>query len=237
MGYVFFGGMRGTAWVNTFQTLLFLGFGAIAVRRDRLGMGGFGRGRGDRWPRPQALPAHARAHLAADFFSYTFIPLSSIAFPHIAIFCLTARSMTQFKRTVILYPLCIMAIWLPCVFLGVMANRAPTCPGRRQARGAPGPGPRRRSLAPAERDAAAPGRRATTCCCCCSSATRPIWLAGLLGAGIMAAVMATDSQILALSTMFTEDVFAHYGGNARFGEAAQVHTGRAFVVGLTVVRT
>jgi len=47
--------------------------------------------------------------------------------------------------------------------------------------------------------------------------------------------MATDSQILALSTMFTEDVFAHYGGHTRFGEAAQVHTGRAFVVGLTVV--
>ena len=41
----------------------------------------------------------------------------------------------------------------------------------------------------------------------------PAWLAGLLGAGIMAAVMATDSQILALSTMFTEDVFAHYGGH------------------------
>ena len=34
---------------------------------------------------------------------------------------------------------------------------------------------------------------------------------GLLGAGIMAAVMASDSQILALSTMFTEDVFAFYG--------------------------
>ena len=30
MGYVFFGGMRGTAWVNTFQTVLFL-----LVRRDR----------------------------------------------------------------------------------------------------------------------------------------------------------------------------------------------------------
>ena len=24
MSYVFFGGMRGTAWVNTFQTVLFL---------------------------------------------------------------------------------------------------------------------------------------------------------------------------------------------------------------------
>jgi SSS family solute:Na+ symporter len=63
----------------------------------------------------------------------------------------------------------------------------------------------------------------------------PIWLAGLLSAGIMAAVMATDSQILALSTMFTEDVFAHYEGSARFGEAAQVHTGRAFVIGVTIV--
>ena len=55
----------------------------------------------------------------------------------------------------------------------------------------------------------------------------PLWLAGLLGAGIMAAVMASDSQILALSTMFTEDVFAFYGGTARFGEAVQVQTGRA----------
>ena len=63
----------------------------------------------------------------------------------------------------------------------------------------------------------------------------PVWLAGLLGAGIMAAVMASDSQILALSTMFTEDVFAHYGGKARFGEAVQVHTGRLFVIVLTVL--
>ena len=63
----------------------------------------------------------------------------------------------------------------------------------------------------------------------------PLWLAGILGAGIMAAVMASDSQILALSTMFTEDVFAFYGGKTRFGEAVQVQTGRLFVVVLTIV--
>ena len=63
----------------------------------------------------------------------------------------------------------------------------------------------------------------------------PLWLAGLLGAGIMAAVMASDSQILALSTMFTEDVFAFYGGKRRFGEAVQVQTGRIFVIVLTVI--
>ena len=63
----------------------------------------------------------------------------------------------------------------------------------------------------------------------------PLWLAALLGAAVMAAVMASDSQILALSTMFTEDVFAFYGGTARFGQAVQVHTGRLFVVLLTIV--
>jgi Na+/proline symporter len=62
----------------------------------------------------------------------------------------------------------------------------------------------------------------------------PLWLAGLLGAGIMAAVMASDSQILALSTMFTEDVFAFYGGKSRFGESVQVQTGRIFIILITL---
>jgi len=62
----------------------------------------------------------------------------------------------------------------------------------------------------------------------------PVWLAALLGAAVMAAVMAGDSQILALSTMFTEDVFAFYGGKRRFGDAMQVRVGRTFVIILAV---
>ena len=63
----------------------------------------------------------------------------------------------------------------------------------------------------------------------------PLWLAAILGAAVMAAVMSSDSQILALSTMFAEDIFAFYGGRRRFGEAVQVRTGRIFVVVLTLV--
>ena len=63
----------------------------------------------------------------------------------------------------------------------------------------------------------------------------PLWLAALLGAAVMAAVMASDSQILALSTMFTEDIFAFYQGTARFGHGMQVMTGRIFVVLVTAV--
>ena len=63
----------------------------------------------------------------------------------------------------------------------------------------------------------------------------PTLLAALLAAAVMAAVMASDSQILALSTMFTEDVFAYYGGTKRYGDAVQVRTGRLFVIILTCV--
>jgi len=35
--------------------------------------------------------------------------------------------------------------------------------------------------------------------------------------------------------MFTEDVFAFYGGKKRFGQAVQVQTGRIFIVIITVV--
>jgi SSS family solute:Na+ symporter len=237
MIYVFFGGMRGTAWVNTFQTILFLGFGAVAVAVIAAGMGGF-RGAVEAMlasPAGSALLTRERVS-PYYFFSYTFIPLSSIAFPHITIFCLTARRVTQFKRTVVFYPLCIMAVWLPCVFLGVMANRmtdVPEIKAKVEARKALAT--QGASLEPAEREALREKMQADDVLLLMLNRYAPLWLAGLLGAGIMAAVMASDSQILALSTMFAEDVFAHYEGKARFGEAAQVQAARAFVVALTVV--
>ena len=237
MSYVFFGGMRGTAWVNTFQTVLFLCFGAVALVVIGVGMGGFRESAEALLGSSGTAPLLTRERVSPlFFFSYTFIPLSSIAFPHIAIFCLTARRMNQFKKTVILYPICMVALWLPCVFLGVMANRATDVPEIRQKiearRTLATEGP---SLTPDQRDVLREKTVADDVLLLLLQRYAPIWLAGLLGAGIMAAVMASDSQILALSTMFTEDVFAFYGGKKRFGEAAQVHTGRLFIILITIV--
>jgi SSS family solute:Na+ symporter len=235
MSYVFFGGMRGTAWVNTFQTILFLLFGTVAVVVIGWGMGGFRAASEGLLASPLASLLTRERISPYYFFSYTFIPLSAIAFPHITIFCLTARKMSQFRKTVIFYPVCIMAIWLPCVFLGVMANRAQDVPRIKEKIEA------RRTLAqqgkampPEQRDELRAKMDADDVLLIMLDRYAPLWLAGLLGAGVMAAVMASDSQILAISTMFTEDVFAHYGGRERFGEAAQVHLGRAFVVLLTI---
>lgn len=235
MSYVFFGGMRGTAWVNTFQTVLFLCFGAIALIVIGVGMGGFRSA-------AQAMQASPLSSLLSRerispyyFFSYTFIPLSAIAFPHILIFCLTARKISQFRKTVIFYPLCILAIWLPCVFLGVFANRVTDVPQVRAKQEA------RRVLAtqggtmePEQRDQLRDQAAGDDVIMLLLQRYAPLWLAGLLGAGIMAAVMASDSQILALSTMFTEDVFAFYGGKSRFGESVQVQTGRIFIILITL---
>jgi solute:Na+ symporter, SSS family len=237
MSYVFFGGMRGTAWVNTFQTVLFLSFGAVALFVIGRSMGGFSGAMEMLLASPDFAPLLTRERISPYyFFSYTFIPLSTIAFPHIIIFCLTARRMSQFRRTVIFYPICIFAIWLPCVFLGVAANAmtdVPQIERKLEARAALAAAPP--DLTAEARDGLRRQAAGDDVVLVMLEHYAPLWLAGILGAGIMAAVMASDSQILALSTMFTEDVFAFYGGKARFGERVQVQTGRLFIVGLTVI--
>ena len=221
MTYVFLGGMRGTALVNTFQAVLFFVFGTIALIVIGSGMGGFTRVVEQMASSPALAPLLTRERVSpAFFFSYTFIPLSSIAFPHILIFCLTAKRMAHFRKTVIAYPLCLMAVWLAPVFLGVIANTATHVPGIAAKLAARANG----VMVPAD-----------DVVILLLGQYAPIWLAGILGAGIMAAVMASDSQILGLSTMFAEDVFEFYGHRDRFGERMQVLTGRVFVVITTVL--
>ena len=237
MGYVFFGGMRGTAWVNAIQTVLFLLFGAIAVSVVAAGMGGFQAAMETLLASPATAPLLTRERVSPLYFlSYTFIPLSTIAFPHIGIFCLTARRMSHFRKTIVLYPICMLAIWLPSVFLGIAANQATAVPAIQAKLEA------RATLAATGPDLPAETRNQLRAQASGDDVVlrlvdgyAPVWLAAILGAAVMAAVMASDSQILALSTMFSEDVFAFYGGRRRYGDAMQVRVGRAFVIVLAIV--
>ena len=186
MLYVFFGGMRGVAWVNALQTVLFLCFGAIAFYLISRNLGGYDKIMAEIAADPKDSTLLSRARISPqEFFSYTFIPLSAMMFPHMAIMCLTAEKVTSFKRTVVWYPICILLIWLPSVYLGVIA--AHQFPGLKL------------------------GESDDVILRLLSDNTDVV-VAGILGAAIMACVMATDSQIMALSTMFSQDVFAHYGG-------------------------
>ncbi len=205
---VFLGGMRGTVWVNILQTTLFLCFGAVALLTiSRALPGGFGEyvTKLAHDPKTSFLVTRERMPPQA-FWSYTLIPLSSIMFPHMAIMCFSARKVTAFRRTVVLYPLAILLIWLPCVFLGVLG------------------------FAALGKVADADGILLLML-----EKYAPAWLAGILGAGIISAVMGSDAhQVLALSTMFTKDIYQHYGGREKYGERGAVHFARGFIVLITV---
>src|SRR6266481_7745943 len=209
---VFLGGMRGTVWVNILQTTMFLCFGAIALTVIGHNLQAQ---RGQSISELMSSLVHGNnAFLATrermpqqQFWSYTLIPLSSIMFPHMAIMCFSARKVTAFKRTVVLYPVAILLIWLPSVFLGVLG-------------------------------AAALGKVADPDGVLLQLLDKfaPAWLAGVLGAGIISAVMGSDAhQVLALSTMFTKDIYQHYGGHEKYGEKSAVHFARGFIVIVTIV--
>ncbi|HSZ59790.1 MAG TPA: sodium:solute symporter family protein [Tepidisphaeraceae bacterium] len=140
MATVFFGGLRGAVWVNVLQTLLFVAFGIVAFLAIGSHIQGGFPGVVNRMltdPSNKLAPTDmgkmgtllTRQRIPWQvFLSFMLIPLSSIMFPHMSIMCFTAKRVTAFRKTVVWYPLCIMAIWLPCCFLGALA------PGQEQVR-------------------------------------------------------------------------------------------------------
>jgi SSS family solute:Na+ symporter len=141
-----------------------------------------------------------------ELLSYTAIPLSVGMFPHIFMHWLTARGAAAFRLPVFAYPLCVGIVWLPSVLLGVIG--AADVPGLE-------------------------GPAANAVLIRMISLHAPEVLAGLLAAGVIAAVMSSlDSQILALSSLFTEDILRHHRLHDRMSEQNQVRTGRLLVAGL-----
>ena len=207
--YVTLGGMRGTAWVNTFQTLVFMVLGAVTFFMIVDQYGGLTQAM-------QQVREQGNAQLLVrgdkinpwKMLTYTFIPLSVGMFPHIFMHWLSAKSARTFRYPVMFYPLCIAIVWVPSVLLGVLGRidfDPATTPGNAVlvemvARHAPGV------------------------------------LGGFLAAGVFAAIMSSlDSQTLALGTMFTQDIVRHYGFRDQLSERQQVLIGRLFVLGILLV--
>lgn len=212
--YVFFGGLRSTAWANTFQTLVFMVMGLVAFLVIAYKLGG-----------PTAASQEVLAHHAQSlhregslghlqFMSYLFIPLSVGMFPHLFQHWLTAKSAKTFRLTVIAHPLFIMIVWVPCILIGVWATSA-------MLDGAlvvPPDIKMNKVLGLMVGKLASPA------------------LTGLVTAGILAAIMSSlDSQFLCLGTMFTNDVVLHHWGADRFTDRQKIWIARGFVVAIVAV--
>ena len=209
--YVFFGGMRGTAWANAFQTLVFMVLGLVTfvVIAHTLGQ------QNSMFENLKAVTSKVpfekvtREHMSqTKFFTYLLVPLSVGMFPHLFQHWLTAKSANSFKVPVVCHPIFIMIVWVPCVLIGIWATTLKLPP----------------TITP---NAVLPFL--------VKSQTGPV-LAGLLTAGILAAIMSSlDSQFLCLGTIFSNDVVGHYIGHERLSDRQSIWLARTFIVLVVVV--
>ncbi len=204
--YVFWGGLRGAAWANTFQTLVFMVTGLIAFFTIAHQLGGLSAATAmatpERLIRGEEIPQ-------LQFFTYCFVPLSVGMFPHIFQHWLTAKSARTFRLTVVAHPICIMIVWVPCILIGIWATGA-AIDGNLIV---PLKHPPNAELAIMVKKLTSPA------------------LTGLLGAGILAAIMSSlDSQFFCLGTMFTNDIIIHHFGKSRFNDKQIIWLARGFIV-------
>ncbi len=217
--YVTMGGLRGAAWANTFQTIVFMVMGVISfvLIADQLG--------GVQAASEAVLQAHPERMTRESmpplhFMSYIFVPLSVGMFPHLFQHWLTARSAKDFRLTVTAHPVFIMIVWLPCVLLGVWATAALMPAG-----------------GPAAGELVVPLQHAPNAelGMLVRKLTSPV-MTGLLGAGILAAIMSSlDSQFLCLGTMFTHDVVVHLRGESKVSEASKIRLARIFIAVIILI--
>ena len=211
--YVFFGGLRGAVWANTFQTLVFMITGVLAFWMISSKLGGLAAASQAVLDSDFAKPRAAREGMMghAQFLTYCFIPLSVGMFPHLFQHWLTAKSAKSFKLTVVAHPIFIMIVWVPCILIGIWAAAHI---------GPLGPGQSPNSIL---------GRMVE------GLVHSPV-LSGLVGAGVLAAIMSSlDSQFMCLGTMFTKDIVLRKFGEDRFTDAQKVLIARGFILAIVAL--
>lgn len=243
--YVFFGGVRGTAWANAFQTIVFMILGCVTFFAIADKLGGpvnatqlvlqynpsklkstvteadhlVYEDQMDAWNRDKKAavikPQKPVSIPRLAFLTYMFIPLSVGMFPHLFQHWLTAKSAKSFRLSVIAHPIMIMIVWVPCVLIGVWATSA-VMNGH--------------WVIPP--DFAKPN---VVLAVMVKKLTNPI-LGGFLTAGILAAIMSSlDSQFLCIGSIFSNDIVSHYITHDKLRDDQKVLFGRLFVVFIVVV--
>ncbi|MCA9176747.1 MAG: sodium:solute symporter family protein [Planctomycetales bacterium] len=219
--YVFFGGMRGTAWANAFQTMVFMVLGVVTFVVIANKLGGEDTFMANLRKLGAAIPENKATRMdmsKTQFFTYLLIPLSVGMFPHLFQHWLTAKSANAFKTPVVAHPVFIMIVWVPCVLVGVWAT-SELMPTRPPLPKLPNGQVNANAVLPF----------------LVNTQTTPV-LAGFLAAGILAAIMSSlDSQFLCIGTMFNNDIVTYYFGKDRFSDTQQVWMTRAFIVAIVAV--
>lgn len=201
--YTSMGGMRATAWTNVLQGTLFLGFMlALAfVLPGRLGgldqvFAGLAQERGPQlFERPET-----GLYSGGALASWSLvISLTVVSFPHMLVRLVAAKSEAALRRVCVLYPLALIALWLPAVLLGLFGAAA--FPGLE-------------------------GRESDRVFTMLVEQVAPAGLGAFGLVAVLAAVMSTlDAQLLTLGSMLSRDVLPR---DPARDARREVRIGRAF---------
>lgn len=220
LGYVFFGGLRGAVWANTFQTIVFMVTGIIAFYLIADKFGGLQAATAKLLASDNAERAARGSQIGyAQFFTYCFVPLSVGMFPHLFQHWLTARSAKNFRLTVVAHPIFIAIVWVPCILIGMWAAGLYADGGLRLPRNPDGT-PISNAVLGAM----------------INQLVHSNVLSGLVGAGVLAAIMSSlDSQFVCIGTMFTNDIVIRTAGRDRFSDTQKVWISRSFILAIVGV--
>jgi len=207
--YIFQGGVRGAVWANAFQTILFLVAGVTAMWMIASSLGGADAATAAVLAKKPEMLAREGQIGHGEFLSYMLVPLSVGMFPHLFQNWLTAKDAKSFRTVLIFHPIFILVVWMPCVLIGVWATGV------------------------------VPELKVPTSNAVLSAMMTKyvgnLFVRGLVQAGTIAAIMSMDSQIMALGTMFTEDVVVPLAGKGKLSDRGRVLWSRLFILAIMAV--
>ena len=178
-GYVLIGGMRGAAWVNTFQTAIFLIGGLAIFLVVVYSVGGFGTATSIIVEKYPQLMDRSRFPWQTFFSFGILMALAVPLFPNVFSRLLTGKSSKELKKIVLIYPFAGLFLFVLMAYSGMWAHISfPDLTGPESDRIL--------SMMLAK--------------------YAPAWMAGILGAAIFSALMSTlDSQLLAIGQILMKD--------------------------------
>lgn len=177
--YVALGGMRGTAWTNALQTVVFMLGGVIMFVMVAYALGGPSVATQKIASKFPSLLNRAKMPMSLYWSYGIIVSLAVPMFPQVYIRLLTGNKPAVLRRMTMIYPFAAIFIWFLMAYIGMWGHLA--FPGLK-------------------------GGASDKILPMLISKYAPIWMSGILGAAIFAALMSSlDAQLLTLGTMFIKD--------------------------------
>ena len=207
--YVALGGMRGTAWTNAFQTIVFLIGGVMIFFVVANALGGPAKITSVIMEKYPELLTREKMPWKV-FFSYGFIVSMAVPmFPQVFIRLLTGKSQGSLKKMSLIYPVAAIIIWFIVAYVGMWGHTAfPNLAG-----------PDSQQIIPLF-----------------LREYSSVWMMGILSAAIFAAAMSSmDAQLLTVGTIFVKDILYRAKSDSQVIEGREVIVSRILIIVLAAI--